>query len=129
MILSFDEFELDTENLELRRDGEPMKSDAQLLRTLAVLAGRAGQLVTKQDLVRGVWGGGVVTDNAVTVTIARLRKLLDHAREKREFIVTVHGRGYRFVRPVGRSAPQLVPSRELPRHPPNRPPFVGRDRY
>src|SRR5688500_11887178 len=105
MIALFDEFELDAANLELRRAGKSLKADRLLLRVLSTLVRRAGQLVTKQDLVQDAWGHRVVTDNALTVAMARLRKLLDHERESREFIVTLRGSGYRFVRPVSMRAP------------------------
>jgi eukaryotic-like serine/threonine-protein kinase len=125
MILSFDNFAFDTEMLELRRDGVLVPSDALLLRILAVLGMRAGQLVSKEELVLAVWGKRVVTDNALTVAIARLRKLLGQEREKREFIVTVYGRGYRFSASVaaGASRPRLPTWSTAP----PAPLFVGRD--
>lgn len=127
MMVFFDEFEFNSETLELKRDGSPVRFDPLLLRMLGVLSARPGQLVTKQDLVRSVWGGGIVTDNAVTVAIARLRRLLGHEREKREFIVTVHGRGYRFVRHVSSRSPEAAlkgAAEESSQHPL----FVGRER-
>jgi eukaryotic-like serine/threonine-protein kinase len=125
MILSFDKFAFDTEMLELRREGELVPSDALLLRILAALGMRAGQLVSKEELVLAVWGKRVVTDNALTVAIARLRKLLGQERDKREFIVTVYGRGYRFTASVvaGTSPPRARPG--LVASP--APLFVGRD--
>jgi eukaryotic-like serine/threonine-protein kinase len=124
MILCFDEFEFDADNLELRRSGRPVKADTLLLRMLAVLVRRAGQLVTKQELLSHVWSGRAVSDNAVTVAMVRLRRLLGHNRGEREFVVNVHGRGYRFVRPVEQRetglAPVLTPQLNAP--------FVGRQR-
>jgi eukaryotic-like serine/threonine-protein kinase len=124
MIQCFDEFEFDADNLELRCTGRPLKADALLLRMLAVLVRRAGQLVTKQELLAQVWSGRAVSDNAVTVAMVRLRRLLGHNRGEREFVVNVHGRGYRFVRPVEQREAELAPVLT----PQLNAPFVGRER-
>ena len=109
MIHSFDEFEFDAVKLELRRAGRPLKADALLLRLLSVLVQRPGDLVTKQEIVSAVWADRAISDNALSVSMARLRKLLGHQRSEREIVVNVHGRGYRFVRPVTPRDTQLAP--------------------
>ncbi len=125
MIFRFDEFELDAEKLVLTRKHEAVRADALVLRLLSVLVEQAGELVTKRTLVARVWGDRVVSENVITVAMTRLRKTLGQAAGQREFVVNVHGRGYRFVREVTAIAPPpaatLVRSlRGLP--------FVGRDR-
>jgi DNA-binding winged helix-turn-helix (wHTH) protein len=126
-IFAFDDFELDIHKEELRRAGVPIKADALVLRLLEVLVRKAGELVTKQELsVRG-WEGRPVSDNALTVAIARLRRTLEHERGAREMVVTVHGRGYRFLRPVARLdlPPQPSASGSVARDPS---PVAGRER-
>jgi DNA-binding winged helix-turn-helix (wHTH) protein len=128
VIFAFDEFELDAERLELRRSGAPLKVDALVLRLLVALVRNPGQLVSKDELVDDVWEGRAVADNVLTVSMARLRKTLGHARGAREFVINVYGRGYRFVRPViARTAPaNLAPA---PPHVASAAaPFVGRER-
>src|SRR6476659_5167134 len=98
MVFLFDEFEFDAERLELRRTGELQKADALVLRLLAALVARPGQLVTKEELVDDVWAGRAVADNVITVSMARLRKVLGDRRGEREFVATAYGRGYRFMR-------------------------------
>jgi DNA-binding winged helix-turn-helix (wHTH) protein len=100
MIYAFDDFELDADQLELRRAGGIVNVDALVLRVLSVLLRGAGQLVSKEQLVAQVWGGRAVADNVITVSVARLRKALDDKRGEDERVSTVYGRGYRFVRPV-----------------------------
>jgi eukaryotic-like serine/threonine-protein kinase len=128
VIFGFDEFELDADRLELRRSGRAIKADPLVLRLLAVLVGSAGQLVTKQELVTRVWNDRAVAENVITVAMVRLRKTLGHRRNEREFVSNVHGRGYRFVRPVttrdAEPAPPLAPAVASAAAPP----FVGRDR-
>jgi len=91
MIQSFDDYEFDADKLELRQSGRPIKADTLLLRILRVLVRRPGDLITKGELVAEVWSGRVVSDNALSVSMARLRKLLGHARRSREVVLNVHG--------------------------------------
>jgi non-specific serine/threonine protein kinase len=55
LIFGFDEFEFDLAALQLARSGTPIKADAKVLRLLAALLRNAGELLTKQELVRQVW--------------------------------------------------------------------------
>jgi DNA-binding winged helix-turn-helix (wHTH) protein len=128
VIFGFDEFELDADRLELRRSGRPIKADPLVLRLLAVLVGSAGQLVTKQELVARVWNDRAVAENVITVAMVRLRKTLGHRRGEREFVSNVHGRGYRFVRPVTTRDAEPAPLLAPPAACATASPFVGRDR-
>jgi DNA-binding winged helix-turn-helix (wHTH) protein len=127
MTFRFDEFELNAETLELTRDGQIVKADMLVVRLLHVLVEHAGELVTKRELLARVWGGQAVSENVITVAMTRLRKTLGHKAGEREFVANVHGRGYRFIRPVvtrGTAGPVVAPQgpslKGLP--------FVGRDR-
>jgi DNA-binding winged helix-turn-helix (wHTH) protein len=128
LLLAFDEFVLDPQRRELRRNDEPLKVDALVLDLLAYLASRPDELVTHDALIAEVWGGRAVADNVVSVCMAKLRKALGHRRGDREFVINVYGRGYRFVRPVRRlphgSQPPPAPGSDSPALPAR--PFVGR---
>jgi non-specific serine/threonine protein kinase len=76
VIYAFEDFELDSEALELRRAGAPIKADPLVLRLLGVLVRNAGQLVSKQRLLQEVWDGRAVADNVLTVSMVRLRRAL-----------------------------------------------------
>ncbi|MET0391117.1 MAG: AAA family ATPase, partial [Polyangiales bacterium] len=128
-IFRFDEFELNPTRVELKRAGQLLTVDALVLRLLACLVRRPGQLVTKDELVTEVWDGRAIADNAITVAMARLRKALGDGRD-REFVATVYGHGYRFMRDV--SLEKLHVGRRVSsavaRAPEAAPPFVGRER-
>ncbi|HEX6240897.1 MAG TPA: winged helix-turn-helix domain-containing protein, partial [Polyangiales bacterium] len=129
MIFAFDTFELDSERQELWRDRKLVKIEAVVIRLLIALVRNAGKLVTKDELVDEVWEGRAVADNVITVSMARLRKTLEDKRGEREFVATVYGRGYRFVRPVHvRDAPSVEPVRENSVSGRDAPPFLGRER-
>ena len=59
---------------------------------LLALVERAGQLVTKDELLAQVWPGVVVEENNVQVQVSALRKILGAGA-----IATTAGRGYRFT--------------------------------
>ena len=75
---------------------EPM-----LMKLLVFLCSRAGQVVTKQEVLDAVWQGRFVSDETVKSSFYQLRKVLgDHPREPR-FIETLPKRGYRIlVQPI-----------------------------
>jgi len=82
-----------------RRDGVDLALTATEFRLLAVLAGRPGQVLTREMLLEAVWGYDYLGDSRlVDVAIQRLRAKLedDPAHPKR--IITVRGVGYRLER-------------------------------
>ena len=65
---------------------------------LSMLAGAAGDVVTKDELLARVWPGFVVEENNLQVQISALRKALDEDQSGHSFLITVPGRGYRLHR-------------------------------
>ncbi|MGH8239181.1 MAG: winged helix-turn-helix domain-containing protein, partial [Steroidobacteraceae bacterium] len=81
--------------------------------TLLYLLRNPGRLVAKRELMDAVWGNAVVEENNLTQTISTLRQLLGERPDEHRFIVTVPGRGYRFIASVAvdGSAPVAQPPR------------------
>jgi DNA-binding winged helix-turn-helix (wHTH) protein/predicted ATPase len=119
--LSFGPFRFDARTGELWRDGVEAKLTPRATAVLAMLAARAGQLVTKQELFDQVWGGLAVTDDALTSCIQELRGVLGDDARRPRYIETRHRRGYRLMLPVGEDAGRVA----MPAPEPAR--FVGRD--
>ena len=71
---------------------------------LMLLAGRAGRVVTREELFSEVWPGVVVGDEALTQTIIKLRKALGDNPRSPSYIETIAKRGSRLIAPVGASA-------------------------
>lgn len=84
----------------LLRDGEPMAVGGRALDILLALASRAGEVVTKDDLMAAVWPGTFVDESNVRVHMTALRKVLQDGQDGNRTIVNVPGRGYSFVAPV-----------------------------
>jgi adenylate cyclase len=81
-----------------------MAIGSRALDVLGVLVGRAGELVSRDEIIALVWPATVVEDNNLNLQIAALRRRLDHARSEGSCIQTVAGRGYRFIAAVTRVA-------------------------
>ena len=108
VIYEFEGFELDPRRGVLRRrsDGQALTLTPKAFGALLYLVERAGELVEKDALFAAVWPNVVVEEGNLTQTIHVLRRALGEHRDDHRFIVTVPGRGYRFVaevtaRPVG----------------------------
>ena len=93
----FDRFEIDLERRRLLRDGESVALKSKAFDLLVALARHRGELLTKDRLFELVWDDQIVEENNLTVHMAALRKALGEKRGDHRFIVTVPGKGYRFV--------------------------------
>jgi TolB-like protein len=80
----------------------PVEIGSRALDILGVLVARAGDVVSKDEIVAAVWPGRVVEDSNLTVQISALRRVLDRGGLNGSCIQTVPARGYRFVVPVTR---------------------------
>lgn len=114
--IRFDRFELDVTAGELRSGGAVVKLQPQPCKVLALLASRAGQLVTRAEIQRQVWTDDTFVDfeQGLNYCVRQIRAALDDQAETPRFIETVPRRGYRFLAPVtaAASAPQ-APSRVM----------------
>ena len=69
---------------------------------LVALAQRAGHVMTRDELLREVWGArGAVSDEPLTRAVAELRKALGDDRADPAYIETIPKRGYRVIAKVG----------------------------
>ncbi len=95
--LIFGRFQLDLAKRELRRDGASVKLGSRALDILCVLAQAEGKVVSKNELMAEIWPGIVVEESNIQVHVSNLRKALDEGTDGQSFVVTVPGRGYRFL--------------------------------
>ena len=98
-ILSIGPFAFDFEQMDFRRDGrlvELSKTEQKLLR---VLVENRGHAVPRATLVDRVWTGGAefVEENALSVTVKRLRSKLEADPSRPEYLKTVYGIGYTWA--------------------------------
>jgi DNA-binding winged helix-turn-helix (wHTH) protein/Tfp pilus assembly protein PilF len=99
--LQFDGWRVNRVSGEISRDGRTSRLPQQPLRILVQLYDHAGEVVTREQLVKILWPAGVVDfDNGLNVAIRKLRVALDDVGDTPRYIETLPKVGYRFlVRP------------------------------
>ena len=107
----FEDFELDLDLCLLLRGGEKVQLRRQSFEVLCYLAERSGQLVTKDDLLSGVWAGRAVTDDSITQCLMEIRAALGD--ENHSKVKTLPRRGYLFDLPVSDTPPGFKPAKVL----------------
>jgi non-specific serine/threonine protein kinase len=119
----FGRFELQPHRRRLLDGGHPVELGHRAIDVLLALVERAGQLVTKDQLLGLVWPGVVVEENNLQVQVSTLRKILGPAA-----IATTAGRGYCFTMEVVPGSASPSPP-EAPRHnlPSQLTSFIGHD--
>jgi DNA-binding winged helix-turn-helix (wHTH) protein/tetratricopeptide (TPR) repeat protein len=94
-VLRFSGFELDSERAELRRpDGETVKLRPKTLEILRLLAGNAGRVLSKQQLMDAAWPNVHVGEDSLFQCIREIRTALGD--DKRQVVRVISGRGYLF---------------------------------
>jgi pimeloyl-ACP methyl ester carboxylesterase len=114
-ILTFAEFRLDPVSGHLYRHDEPVALAPKAFALLQCLAGQAGRLVSKAELLAAVWPGVFIGDAVLKSTIRELRKALGDDSSEPRFIETAHRRGYRFIAPVTADAAPAAAAPAIPR--------------
>ena len=109
-VLEFGPFELHRSSRMLLDGGSPVRLGSRAFEILLALAERAGQVVSKRDLIARAWPGLFVEQSNLRVHIAALRKVLKDPHAAPHYIRSVSGSGYSFIAPVTnkeRSAPAV----------------------
>lgn len=96
--LMFGQFVINRVSRTLHRDGELVELRPKEFDLLVELASRPGEVMTRADLLREVWGSSPDWQDpgTVTVHVRRLRRLVEQEAANPRHIVTVYGVGYRF---------------------------------
>jgi len=97
VVFRFGDHVLDIERRELRRGAEPVALEPQVFDLLVYLVRNRGRVVSKDDLIDGVWGGRIVSDSALTTRLNAARKAVNDSGAVQRVIRTVPRRGVRFI--------------------------------
>jgi TolB-like protein/DNA-binding winged helix-turn-helix (wHTH) protein/Tfp pilus assembly protein PilF len=87
---------IDPSGLTIERSGSTQRVEAKVMEVLLVLAGQPGRVVSRQELEQEAWPGRIVTDDAVTNAVGKLRRALDDNPRQPRLIETIAKRGYRL---------------------------------
>jgi len=96
----FGPFTLDPRKRTLSRAGSSVPLTAKAFDVLFFLVQHPNRLVTKEEMLKAVWGDTFVEEGNLTQYISHLRKALGDASEDTRLIVTIARRGYQFTAPV-----------------------------
>src|SRR4249920_1741004 len=102
--LTFEGFCLDLATEQLLCGDEVVALTPKAFAVLRRLVEDAGQLVTKEELLRAGWAKTHVSAGVLKVSILEIRRALGDDPAAPRFIETVPRRGYRFIAPRTRSA-------------------------
>lgn len=94
----------------ISRRGRSVQLEPRLMDVLVFLAERAGQVVSRDQLVDGVWKVEFITEWAITRAIAKLRRALGDTAGQPRYIETISKRGYRLLVPVTAAVPTAPPT-------------------
>jgi DNA-binding winged helix-turn-helix (wHTH) protein/Tfp pilus assembly protein PilF len=101
-IYTFASFRLDARRrlLSSRTDDQLVPLPTASFDTLLYLVEHAGEVVEKSALMRAVWPHVTVEENSLSQSISVLRRALGESPSEHRFVVTVPGRGFRFIAQV-----------------------------
>ena len=90
-IISFGEFQLDCRTAELRRNGMGLKLQPQPAKVLVILASRAGEVVTRDELSEKVWGSDTFVDfeHGLNFAVRQIRSVLNDDAAQPRYLETV----------------------------------------
>lgn len=94
----FGSIRVDLRRAEVSRDGQLVNLSAKEFQLLRYFVGHRGAVLSRAELLREVWGYGVVpSSRTVDVHVAWLRHKLEDDPKNPQFILTVVGLGYKFA--------------------------------
>jgi len=98
-LVRFGEYSFDLATSELLRGTISLKLQPQPGKILAILIRRAGQVVTRQEVVDEVWGSETFVDyeQGLNYAVRQIRAVLEDDAEHPRFLETLPKRGYRFI--------------------------------
>src|SRR6516164_9715230 len=100
-VYEFGAFQLDRAKRLLRRlDGTPVSLTPRVFETLLFMVEHHDAVLDKERIMEAVWPDSIDEENNLAQAISKLRQVFGETPGSHSYIVTVPGRGYRFVAEV-----------------------------
>src|SRR6195256_4003437 len=99
---------LATQRLLLEGD-KPVRLGRRAFDILTALVERAGEMVSKEELIARAWPGTFVEEANLKIQVSALRRALGDGQGDNRYVATVVGRGYNFVAPIRIAEPSQTP--------------------
>jgi TolB-like protein len=97
VVLAFGDHRLDIERRELRRGADIVDLEPKAFDLLAFLVLHRDRVVTKDDLLQGVWSGRIVSESALTTRINAVRRAIGDDGTAQRLVRTITRKGVRFI--------------------------------
>jgi DNA-binding winged helix-turn-helix (wHTH) protein len=94
----------------MTRDGRVIQVEPKVMEVLVCLAGRGGEVVTRNELLETVWAGTAVSEQVLSRAVSELRKVFRDDSRTPRVIETIAKRGYRLIVPVEPAEPTPPPA-------------------
>ncbi len=111
-VYEFDGFRIEPETCSLLHNGIPLALTPKVFDTLLYLVTHKGLLLETETLMRAIWPDTIVEENNLSQNISMLRRILGEKRGENRYILTVPGKGYRFIGHVAASVSGFAQSSE-----------------
>ncbi len=97
--MCFGEYEVNAASGELRKGGTRLKIHPQPFRVLLLLAERSGQIVSREDIRRCLWGDNTYVDfeGGINFCVKQIRDVLGDDADNPRYLQTIPRQGYRFI--------------------------------
>jgi pimeloyl-ACP methyl ester carboxylesterase len=108
----FDRYILDAARRELHDGGKTVAVEPQVFDLLEFLIRNRDRVVSRDDLIEGVWGGRIVSESTLATRINAARRAIGDDGAAQRLIKTIARKGFRFVGEVseGQAAPSAAPA-------------------
>src|SRR4051812_5948220 len=106
----FENHVLDVGRRELRRGSKLIALEPQVFDLLVFLLKNRERVVSKDDLIEGVWAGRIVSESTLSSRINAVRKAVGDSGEQQNLVRTIARKGIRFVGAVSEQLKPIVSS-------------------
>jgi DNA-binding winged helix-turn-helix (wHTH) protein/pimeloyl-ACP methyl ester carboxylesterase len=97
VLFVFEDHVLDTDRRELRCADKLVAVEPQVFDLLVFLIRNREQVVSKDEIIAGVWSGRIVSESTLASRVNSVRRAVGDSGEKQQFIRTIPRKGFRFV--------------------------------
>jgi two-component system alkaline phosphatase synthesis response regulator PhoP len=95
---AFGDVRIDFRKAEVTKDGSPLELSAREFQLLKYFVEHRGATLTREELLNEVWGyNSMPSTRTVDVHVAWLRQKIEPNSRHPQFILTIHGMGYKFA--------------------------------
>ena len=109
---TFDAFQLDAGQYQLRRAGDPVHVEPLIFDLLKLFVENPGVLIDRDRMIAEVWRGRIVSDATLSTATKAARRALGESGKSQALIETVRRRGFRFTGSVAVDRPAEPIARE-----------------